>query len=363
MRIGMVGCGGISHAHGEAAKKVPELEFTACCDLRPEAARAWAEKHGGTAYSDCAAMLAREELDGVLVATWPTEHRANVEQCLEAGVRHILCEKALTLTGHEARRLWERARQAEATLMEGFMYRHHPAIGRVEDLISEGEIGEVDSVRACFSAYDPEAQAAGDLTRDWRQRPECGGGVPYDFACYCVNGCQHFAGGVPRRVWCRGDRSERYGTMNRLHGLIEYDNGRVGTVESSRRSCLTQELQVAGSRGVLTLPLAWTIFEDAEVFIKRSEGWERGLGDRFQIARANPYELQLRNFAAVARGRARPRVPLVESVVNTYTIEALVAGAQEGRPIDVEVPSDVRQALAREVLEAASPAARRAKEG
>lgn len=351
MRIGMVGCGGISQAHGEAAKKVPELEFAACCDLRPEAARAWAEAYGGKAYGDCAEMLEREELDGVLVATWPTEHRANVEQCLEAGVRHILCEKALTLTGREARLLWERARQAGATLMEGFMYRHHPAIRRVESLIAEGEIGEVDSVRACFSALDPEVQAADDPKRDWRQRPECGGGVPYDFACYCVNGCQHFAGGGPRRVWCRGDWSERYGTMNRLYGLIEYDNGRIGTVESSRRSCLTQELQVAGSRGILTLPLAWTVFEDTEIHIKRSEGWEWGLGDRFQIARANPYELQLRNFAAVSRGEARPQVPLVESVVNTYTIEALVASAQERCPVEVEVPGDVRQALARELRE------------
>ncbi|MFH1570675.1 MAG: Gfo/Idh/MocA family oxidoreductase [Gemmatimonadota bacterium] len=363
MRIGMVGCGGISHAHGEAARKVPGFEFVACCDLRPEAARAWAEKYGGTAYGDCAQMLDRQELDGVLVATWPTEHRANVEQCLDAGVRHVLCEKALTLTGHEARQLWERTRLVGAILMEGFMYRHHPAIRRAESLVAAGEIGSVDSVRACFSAQDPETQAADDPDRDWRQRPECGGGVPYDFACYCVNGCRHFAGGVPRRVYCRGDLSERYGTMNRLYGLIEYDNGGVGIVESSRRSCLTQELQIAGSRGILTLPLAWTIFEDAQLQIRRGEGWERGLGDTFEVARADPYELQLRNFAAVIRGEARPQVPLAESVVNTYTIEALVASAREQRPVEVEVPGDVHQALETDPLLAASAAGPRAQRG
>jgi len=346
MKMGMVGCGGISHAHGKAARAVPEVELTACCDIDPEAARAWAAEYGcGAAYGSLGEMLAAEELDAVLVATWPNKHRENVEQCLEAGVRQILCEKALTLTGEEARRIWMAVRDADAFLMEGFMYRHHPAIQRAERLIANGEIGAVDSVRAVFDAYDSETVDPASSQRGWRQRPECGGGVPYDFSCYCVNGCQHFAGGIPERVYCRADVSPKYDVINRQYGMIEYDNGRVGTVEGSRRSCLSQELQVAGAEGILTLPLAWTIFEDSAVHIKRAPGWERGLGDTFQVARADPYELQLRNFAAAAAGESRPAVPLAESVVNTYAIEALVTSAREREPVEVGVPEEIRQAM------------------
>lgn len=357
MKMGMVGCGGISHSHGKAAQRLPEVEFTACSDIDLQAAQAWADQYGcGAAYGSCAEMLEREELDAVLVATWPNKHRENVEECLEAGVLNILCEKALTLTGAEALQIWEAVTAAGAFLMEGFMYRHHPAMARAERLIAAGEIGAVDSVRACFDAYDSEAVPPDSDQRGWRQRVECGGGVPYDFACYCVNGCQHFAAGVPIRVFCRGDMSPKYGVMNRLYGLIEYDNGCVGTVESSRRSCLSQELQVAGGQGILSLPLAWTIFEDSEVRIKRAPGWDRDLGDRFQIAKADPYELQLRNFAAAVAGAERPAVPLAESVINTYAIEALVTSAAEQAPVEVGVPEDIRQAMDEERESAAAAA-------
>lgn len=130
-----------------------------------------------------------------------------------------------------------------------------------------------------------------------------------------------------------------------MHGLIEYDNRRVGIVESSRRSSLTQELQVAGSTGILIMPIAWTIMGDSSITIRRSEGWDRLLGDTYQIAGANAYQLQLENFAAAIRGEAEPAMPLAESVVNTCTIEALVTSALEKRPVDVEVPDCLLDSL------------------
>jgi predicted dehydrogenase len=130
-----------------------------------------------------------------------------------------------------------------------------------------------------------------------------------------------------------------------MYGMIEYDNGRVGMIESSRQASLTQELQVAGSRGILTMPIAWTIMGDTAITIRRSEGWDRLLGDTYQVAGANAYQLQLENFAAVIRGEAAPAVPLAESVVNTYTVEALVTSALEKRPVSVEVPDRLLDSL------------------
>jgi predicted dehydrogenase len=43
-------------------------------------------------------MVRKERSDGVLLATWPNQHREQIEQCLAAAVKRILCEKALTLT-------------------------------------------------------------------------------------------------------------------------------------------------------------------------------------------------------------------------------------------------------------------------
>jgi len=160
-----------------------------------------------------------------------------------------------------------------------------------------------------------------------------------------VNACQHFAGARPTRLYCRGDESNTYGTVNRLYGLIEYENGCVAVVESSKRTTLTQELQVACAQATLALPVAWTIYEDALLIERGDLPWPHPTTTNHTVAAADSYQLQLENFADVIEGSAPPLVPLAQSDLNTYTLEALLASAAAGRPIDVEVPPEIVRAL------------------
>jgi predicted dehydrogenase len=343
-RLGMVGCGGISNAHARAAQNIPTVRFAACCDIREDVAEAWANRYGCDAvYTDYVEMIRQEDLDGVLLATWPNQHRGQIEGCLEAGARNILCEKALTLTGQEALEIFQMVREADAFVMEGFMYRNHPAIRKIESRLASGELGAVDNVRACFHAFDSESADPNDPNRNWRRRKECGGGIPYDFACYCVNACQLFSGGIPTRVYCRGDESAKYGTVNRMYGLIEYDNGCVGIVESSKKASLSQELQITCAHGTLHLPVAWSIYDDVTLTQRQSQPWPSPVADAYHILKANSYQLQLENFAGVVRGEAEPGMPLATSVVNTYTTEALVTSLLERRLVEVDIPAAIRE--------------------
>jgi predicted dehydrogenase len=346
IRLAMVGCGGISHAHARAAQNTHDIRFVTCCNRTEEKARRWAAQYGcASFYTDYQEMLRNEAVDGVVLATWPNQHREQIERCLALGVRNILCEKALTLTSKEALEIWSMVEGAGAFLMEGFMYRHHPAMRKIERILASGDLGPVDNVRACFSVYDPEDAAPADAARNWRQRVECGGGVPYDLLCYCVNACQHFTGGIPVRVYCRGDTSETYGTINRAYGLVEYNNGCVGIMESSKESSLSQELQITCAHGILNLPVAWTISDDVRLTQRQGAPWPNPVADTYHILKADSYQLQLENLAAVIRSEARPVMPLVESVINTYTIEALVTSVTERRVVDVEIPARLARML------------------
>ena len=139
------------------------MRFASCCDTDAERARAWAARYGAErTYASLAALLEAESPPAVLLATWPNLHRAQIETCLAAGVRNILCEKALAVTGAEASEIYDLAHAAGAFVMEGFMYRQHPAIRTIEQRIAAGAVGEVDYVRAVFYALqlDNFAQAA-----------------------------------------------------------------------------------------------------------------------------------------------------------------------------------------------------------
>jgi D-xylose 1-dehydrogenase (NADP+, D-xylono-1,5-lactone-forming) len=283
-------------------------------------------------------MVREHDLDGVLLATWPNLHREQVLGCLEAGARAILCEKSLALNGAEALELWRAAAEADALLVEGLMYRHHPAIRQVDELLAAGEIGALDSISAAFDMFDPEESPPDDPARDWRQHVELAGGVPWDLACYCVDACNRFASTPPRTVLAVGGTSARYGTIDRLYGLIEYEDGLVGVLESSKRSDFNHELRLSGARGHVRLPVAWRIEGPTEVLASRSTGWGEFETKRFPIAATDPFRLQLEAFARAVRGTEPPVPTLADSVVDAFTLDALLASAAERVAAPVDLP-------------------------
>lgn len=341
-RLGIVGCGSVSERHARGAAASAEVAIVACADRRLDVAQDWAERHGcERAYGDYAEMVAGHELDGVLLATWPNLHREQVLGCLAAEVRAILCEKALALSGAEALEIWTAADEAGALVTEGYMYRHHPAVGRIDELLASGRIGAVDSIHAAFSLFDPEEASPDDLSRDWRRRLELGGGAPYDIACYCVDACNRFAGARPRRAQAVTGTSVRYGTVSRMFGLIEYENGVVGTIESSMRADFNHELRINGAHGHVRLPVAWRIDFPTEVVASRSVGWGLVEEERFPVRAVDAYRLELEAFAAAARGLADPVPTLAESVVTAFTVDALLASGRGGAAVPVDVPEGV----------------------
>ncbi len=108
INIGIVGCGAHSHAHANAAKRLTDVHLVSCCDTNEERAEDCAHKYGcSTHYKDISAMVSKEKLDAVILCTWPIQHLAQIEICVKAGIKNILCEKSLALSCSEAKKNME----------------------------------------------------------------------------------------------------------------------------------------------------------------------------------------------------------------------------------------------------------------
>jgi predicted dehydrogenase len=340
-RLGIIGCGWIAGRHAAAATALDDVAFVACADVRRETADAWAGEHScERAYADYSTMVGEHDLDGVVIATWPNLHREQVLACIDARVRHILCEKSLALSGPEALEIWTAARAAGAMVTEAFMYRHHPAIAQLDELIEADAIGSLDHVSAAFDLFDPEEVAPDDAGRDWRQNADRAGGVPWDLASYCVDACNRYAGARPVRASSLAGKSRRYGTVNRLHGLLEYENGVIGQVQATRRASARYDISLAGTDGRLLLPVAWLRDGPAEIFLTKSRGWGEFDMQRYPVEAADSFALQLEAFVAAARGEREPAPSLAESVVTAFTLDALLASGVEREIVDVELPDE-----------------------
>ena len=214
VRAAIVGCGGIAHAHAGSAVLHPDkITLVACADVIEERARDFAAKyHIPSFQTDYLALLEREKPDLVFFATWPIQHEEQVLAAIERCVPAILCEKSLAMNAASATRMALRAKETRTVLVEGFMWRHLPRTLEVQRMIAEGRIGKLRKIRAGFHALsnDPD---------NWRRKKEYGGGVVFDFSCYCVNALGAFAGGLPGSVYavwkCAAD-----GLIEELYGLL-----------------------------------------------------------------------------------------------------------------------------------------------
>ncbi len=143
LRLGVFGNGLIAAAHAGALRHVPEAELVAVCGPHRERVDAFAARFGlSFATTDVEALLARPDVDAILVDAPDEFHRDLTLQALAAG-KHVLCEKPLASTVEDCRTMLEAARQASVKSMVGFSNRRFPWAQAARRLIDDGSLGRV----------------------------------------------------------------------------------------------------------------------------------------------------------------------------------------------------------------------------
>ncbi|KAH6688357.1 NADP:D-xylose dehydrogenase [Plectosphaerella plurivora] len=106
--------------------------------------------HDAKTYGSYAELVADPDVDIIYVATPHSHHFQNAMLAIQAG-KNVLCEKALTVTAEQTRRLVQAAREKNVFFMEAVWTRYQPLSKKVRELVTGGEIGEVTRVIADLS--------------------------------------------------------------------------------------------------------------------------------------------------------------------------------------------------------------------
>ena len=101
LKVAVVGVGGVSWAHLQAWKSMPDVELVALCDVRPEQMEGHPNQRHYTDYSE---MLDKEELDILDICLPSYLHADAAVAALERGI-HVLCEKPISLNKADVRRV------------------------------------------------------------------------------------------------------------------------------------------------------------------------------------------------------------------------------------------------------------------
>jgi xylose dehydrogenase (NAD/NADP) len=140
-----------------AIQKSGNGRVQALATLRPAgAALVAAENHIERIYDRFEALLADPAIDAVYIPLPNHLHLPWTLKALSAG-KHVLCEKPIACNAQEAREMANAADRGNLFLMEAFMVRFHPRSREINQLVSEGRIGEPCLVRSAFCFHMAKA--------------------------------------------------------------------------------------------------------------------------------------------------------------------------------------------------------------
>ena len=236
MKIGIIGCGTISSAYFEGARKTDILKIKACADLRMEAAQAQAEKYNCHACT-VDELLADSEIELVVNLTIPRAHVDVGLQVLEAG-KHVYSEKPLGVDVESGRQLIETA--AEKGLRVGSAPDTFLGAGiqTSRQALDTGKIGSPIAGSAFMCGHGPEG---------WHPNAafyyDIGGGPMLDMGPYYVTALVNILGPVKRvaAITTKGFE-ERIATSQALHGTkipVQITTHLTGTMEFENGTIVT----------------------------------------------------------------------------------------------------------------------------
>jgi predicted dehydrogenase len=151
IRIGQLGCGGRSHGHVhmvQLASKQTPVETVAVCDiwsLARDRRVAQVKDAFGVApqsYKYSEDMLARKDIDGVMIATGDFQHAKLCVEVVKAG-KDCYVEKPFANVLSEAKEARDVTKASKQVVQVGAQHRSEPYQLAVRDIIRSGRIGDI----------------------------------------------------------------------------------------------------------------------------------------------------------------------------------------------------------------------------
>ena len=237
------------HAKGYAEFVQKQDDAAVTCVWDEDAARgaAWADELGADFVANYDELLARDDVDAILVCTPTNMHKEIMIKAANAK-KHIFTEKVLALTTADADEIISAIEKNGVTFSICFPHRCMPRNLVVKQLIDDGILGDVTvmRVRNCHNGA-----LAGWLPDYWYDPETTGGGAMMDLGAHGMY-LSHWLLGNPVRIQSMFNNFMPVPVDDNAISTIEFENKAVSIAETSLVSPMTPtRLEVYGTKGVV----------------------------------------------------------------------------------------------------------------
>lgn len=276
VKIGLIGANWMGSYHSIGMSKVRQAYqdvepiFEIVADVNETAAKTAARRFGyRKVTADWKDVIRDPEVELVIIATPNFTHAEIAIAAARAG-KHILCEKPMANTLAESRAMAEAAEQAGIKTMVDFIYTKCPANVLAKQLMDSGRLGSFVTFRGEFDGSycaDPSSPAT------WRQlAASAGTGALGDLTAHIISLSDMIVGKKITEVLASWDtvyplrpdgrdlsKTISIDTDDQVYVIIRYEDGRIGSMSSSRVSVARPDslyYEIQGSLGSVKFELS-----------------------------------------------------------------------------------------------------------
>ena len=250
-----MGLGRLGKVHARnIAFKLPNAELTAACSIvSAELEYAKTELGVTDVYTDYREMLAKADIDAVVIVTTSPEHCWQIEAALDAG-KHVFSEKPLGVDVAQCKQAEAAVeRHPDRTFMLGFMRRYDKSYAYAKEKIDQGAIGTPYLVKA--TGIDPEALVEGAI-----RFAKTSGGIFLDMAIHDIDLCRWFLGSEATEVYALGatfkhPEFKEAGDDETAIAMYKFANGAMAMVHVGRTAPYGYhvETEIVGTEGTIRI--------------------------------------------------------------------------------------------------------------
>ncbi|WP_174504083.1 inositol 2-dehydrogenase [Acidiphilium sp. C61] len=247
LRVAVLGAGRIGRVHAANAAANRRAELVAIADPFGSAAEDLARELGCAASTDPEAVLARADVDAVVIGTPTDTHVTLMLAAVRAG-KAVLCEKPIDLDIARADAAVAEVEQVGGRVMLAFNRRFDPASQELRRAIEAGEIGEVRQV--IITSRDPAPPPRAYLQHS--------GGIFRDMAIHDFDMARFLLGEEPVEVMATASRLidpdlAEIGDFDTVMVNLRTESGRQCHINCCRAAVYgyDQRFEVFGSAGML----------------------------------------------------------------------------------------------------------------
>lgn len=323
LKLGLVGAGRISGSYADILGECQSVEVVGVADVNTEAAGSLAARLETDSFASYDELATRAAPDAVVICTPPNTHADISLDLIGRGI-HVMCEKPLALSPHEAIEMLSAAEENGVTLTMASKFRYVEDVVRARSIAQSGVLGEIILLENTFASRV-------DMSSRWNSMSDVsGGGVLIDNGTHSVDVVRYFLGPISEVMAVEGKRAQALDVEDTAQLFLRGVDGARATIDLSWSIDKERPwyLEVYGSEG--TIQVGW---QSSRYRQRTSSDWvEFGTGyDKTQAMHD-----QVANFARAIAWEEPLRITAIDALASVDVMEAAYKSLSNDDWIEVQ---------------------------